>query len=180
MTDWTFYPAFLGTVISIVAWTVFALKEHDSNNPKTLSELGAKDDHTLLYYRVVLWLCGPLFAITFLFFIVPRITNNEIVAFFCILTVVTELLLGVFPARGRTVMSHNIISWIMGSSMLVSTILFAWNLSGAVSTFLYFASITMAIFMTLAILNTKKFLFYELLFLYVAHISVLVTAIALK
>lgn len=180
MQSWTFYSAFIGTSISIVAWTYLALKEHLTHIPRTLSELASEKPQALRYYRIVLWTCGPLFAVTTLGFIVPRVAYTVPVGIACGLTIMAELLVGVFPAQRGRITIHDIIAGVMGLSMIASAYLFAWSLHG----FYTNAEMVFTIFMTLlallCLIDRKRYLFYELPFIFLAHFSVLIAAIALR
>lgn len=73
MVIWTFYAAFLATLVSIVGLSRMAIKEHDKLQPRTLSELAAAQEPLLNHFRKILWVCGTLFAITVYGYLVPRI-----------------------------------------------------------------------------------------------------------
>jgi len=180
MTNWAFYPAFVGTFISIVAWAYLAYKEHLSHLPRTLSELAAEKIEALRYYRTVLWTCGPLFAITTLLFIVPRITHPVLVATACATIVTTEMVVGVFPAQRGRITAHDIIAAVMGFAMTAAAYLFAWNLSGNYRVTELTFAILLTILAALTNLDRRRYLFYELPFIFLSHFSILVAALALR
>ncbi|MEJ0073615.1 MAG: hypothetical protein WDN27_06130 [Candidatus Saccharibacteria bacterium] len=178
--SWTFFPAFIGTLISIGAWTYLARREHIAHVPRTLSELASEKPEALKYYRIVLWVCGPLFAVTTLFFIVPRIENQIAVGAACALTVLAELLIGIYPAQRGKITTHDLIAGLMGAAMLASAYLFAFSLGAIYSHIEISFAIIMTILAALTILDRKRYLFYELPFIFIAHGSILVAALALR
>lgn len=176
---WTFYPAFIGTAISVVAWTYFAWREHVTHMPRTLSELASEQPEGMQYYRTVLWTCGPLFGITTLFYITPRVDNPIPIAIASAVMVSAEMLAGIYPARRGKVTAHDIIAGIMGFAMTLLAFLFVWSLDGSYSYVeLGFAAV-MSILAICTMLDRKRYLFYELPFIYLSHFSVLAAALAL-
>jgi hypothetical protein len=180
MSQWTFYPAFFGTFISIISWTYLTKKEHLKHIPRTLSEIASEKPESLRYYRIILWVCGPLFALTTLLYIVPRIANPVFVGLVSSITILSEMLLGIFTAKRGKVTIHDLIANLMGLMMIASAFVFALGLKG---TYRYTESgvgLTLSILAILTIVDSRRYIFYELPFIYLAHISVLVAAIALR
>ncbi len=177
---WTFYPAFIGTFISIAAWTYLARKEHLSHLPRTLSELAAERPEALRYYRIVLWVCGPLFAITMFGFVLPRTTSTLIIGVTCAVIIAGEMLIGLFPARRGKMTIHDIIAGAMGAAMIALAYLFARDLHGMyMYTELSFA-LCMTLLGVLCLAHRKRYLFYELPLIFLSHFSILAAAIALR
>lgn len=180
MPIWTFYPAFVGTFISVIAWTYLARKEHLSHVPRTLSELAAENPKALKYYRIVLWTCGPLFAITMFAFIVERVRHPLIIGIACALAIITETLIGLFPAQRGKVTTHDIIAGVMGAAMIASGYLFAWALKGSYAHVELVFAVCMNVLGVFCLINRKRYLFYELPLIYLSHFSVLVAALAVR
>jgi len=111
MATWTFYPAFIGTFLSVTLLSYLAWKEHNPEKPRTLSMLAAEKRQLLAFFRAVLWICGTLFSITVFFYIVPRIANGPYITSAWIIGYMSEVLLGVFSAKGSIEkLLHNIFS----------------------------------------------------------------------
>ncbi len=95
-----FYSAFLATFLSVTGLTYLAWREHNPEKPRMLSELAATNQRLVNYFRVMLWSCGTVFAITMLLYVVPKVKYSSYqlaawgVYYGC------EVLLGAFPARG--------------------------------------------------------------------------------
>jgi hypothetical protein len=180
MQSWTFYPAFVATLISIAGWTYFARREHISHMPRTLSELASESSNGLRYYRVVLWICGPLFAITVFAFISPRTSYSVVIVTAAALMIMTEMLVGVFPAQRGKITNHDIIAGAMGSSMIGLAYLFAWKLDGVFALAELILAVVMCVLAACCVIDRKRYLFYELPLIYLSHFSILVAAIALS
>jgi hypothetical protein len=178
MAPWTFYPAFLGTVISIVGWTYLGWRKHDASMPRNLSQIGAEHSRTLLYYRTVLWVCGPMFAITVYLIILPRIDAKLLLALCFSGVVIPEMLVGVFPARGRSLNVHNTFAILMGLCMGLLTLLFSYALDGVYHHILSAIVAIMFAIAAMILFDPRRHLYYELLYLFLSHISILVAAIA--
>ncbi len=178
--QWTFYPAFLGTFLSVVGWCYMARNEHDKANPLTLSELGAARQSTLKYFRSVLWICGPQFAITMFFFIVPRISHELLFTISWSITFLCEMLVGVFPAKGKTLLVHEAIGLTMSAGMLLMAYLFCWSLHGIFLHIEVAFALIMSGLIAFFAFNRHNRLFYELAFIFLSHFTILVAAVALK
>jgi hypothetical protein len=178
---WTFYTAFIGTFLSVTGLSYLAWREHNPSHPQTLSQLAAKSSGLQMYFRMVLWVCGTLFAITVFFFINPRLTNSVLQTAAFILVFVPELLLVIFHAKGGTeLLLHDVLSRVMGFGMWATALMFAVNLSGVYQQIELFLTVILSGLAILTIIDKKKFLLYELPFIYTSHLSILVAAIAVR
>lgn len=180
MNSWTFYPAFIGAFISVTAWTYFAFKEHARQNPRNLSQIAYEKEQALLYYRIVLWICGPLFAITFFGFMVERISHPLVVGIVCSFISIPEILLGFFPARKDKLVIHDYVAGVMGLAMVTAGYLFAFYLKNSYSHIELVLAAAMSILGLLFIITKRRHLHYELPLIYISHFSILVAAIALN
>lgn len=179
MLPWTFYPAFIGTGISVIGWVAVAHSQYRKQFPSTLSELASDSPENLKYYRAILWVCGPLFAVTLFGFVIQRIAHPLVIGLVSALTITSEMLLGIFTAQRNLFTAHDVISGVMGVAMILSAYLFAWSLTGSSE----LVELTFAIGMSLAgllcIVDRKRYIFYELAVIFLAHLSVITIAIAL-
>lgn len=178
MNHWTFYPVFIATLISIVGLGRLAAREHNRDMPRNLSQLAAAEQRLLVRFRNILVICGVLFAITVFGFIVPRMTDIW-VAIFGGLMIGGELLAGLIPARGKTVLLHNGLAQVMALGMFGLALLFWINLEG-VYAWLELALLgSMVVMGILTLLDRRRYIIYELGYIYLSHTSILVAAIAL-
>lgn len=170
----------LGTVTSIVSLTLFAKREHSYEKGKTLSELGARNEKTLREFRLILWSCGLLFAVAIYGLILPKLNFDPLLTVVATVVIACELLLGLFPARpGLTLKLHNWIAFIMGIGMLFLTAIFVSLLGGAVVAIEAAILCLMLVLGLLALIRKRHFLYFELPFIFLSHISILVAAVAL-
>ena len=133
--------------------------------PRTLSELAAEKPEALRYYRTVLWICGPLFAVTAYAFVLPRITHPLFVGIAWTLIILPEMIIGFFPAQRCKITPHDIIAGMIGTSMIAAGYIFA---------------LCMSLLGVLCAVNRKRYLLYELSLIYISHFSILVEALALR
>lgn len=180
MQTWTFYPAFVGTCISVVGWIRLARKEHLAHTPRTLSELAAEKAAALTYYRAVLWVCGPLFAATMFGFVLPRVAHPFLVGVACALTITTEMLIGFFPAQRGKLTIHDVLAGVMGVAMIASAYIFAWSLDGGYASVALALAVGMTVLGALCLADRKRYIFYELPLIFLAHFSILVAALAVR
>lgn len=179
MTPWTFYPVFIGAALSFAGWMYLILKKHDKARPRTLSELAA-DEHALGYFRTVLWACGTLFALTLFLFIAPNIRHGLFVFIAGAGVIISEMLLGVFPARGRYDSLHNALSYFMGFAMGLLALGFATSLRRVYVPIEAVFTCAIAVLGIAAMLDRPRFIYYEMPFIFLSHISIVVAALALR
>ncbi len=177
MATWAFYPVFLGAFLSFFGWMYLIVRKHDRTRPRTLSELAA-DEQVLGYFRVVLWICGSLFAITIFLFIWPQLHYELPVVIFGAGMIACELLLGVFPARGRYDTLHNILSQLMGLMMGLLALAFALELTSGYRGMEIGLTTAIVGFGLAAVLDRRRFIYYEMPFIFLSHISILIAAVA--
>jgi len=178
--DLTFYSVFLGTVLSIISLTWLARREHEAGFAGTLSALGGKHDKALQQFRAILWVCGTLFTISVLFFIAPRLDSAFMFSVWLV-TYICEVLLGVFPDhKGWQRLWHNIFAYGMALGFLVTAIFFCLRLSGGyqIASWAILAGMLVSVFTT--VIDRKRFLYYELSYIYLSHIGICIAALSLR
>jgi len=134
----------------------------------------------LKYFRIVLWLCGTLFAITMYWFVVPRIAHPVLIAVAWSLEYVGNLTLAVIPARGKTMSWHTVFAQVMAVGMLSLAYLFWIGLPGVYGGLELVFSLAMTMLVILMATDRRRFIFYELPFIFLSHGSILVAALALR
>lgn len=179
MTSWAFFISLVATLISVTSLTRIAYLEHDRMQPRTLSELAAAEDHLLRRFRNILLLCGTLFAIAMYAFIVPKVSSAIWVFVAWTASYTSNMLLAVIPARGKTQWVHTVIARIMGGGMLALAYLFWQHLPTPYATLELPITIAMSALALMTIIDVRRFVFYELPFLYLSHISIVIAAAAL-
>jgi hypothetical protein len=154
--------ALLGSVGSITANAELIVKYHDKLKPVSVSELAAAQDNLLRRFRVGLFICGSLFAISMYGYVVQRIDNA--LAIFVVYTIsyVSILMAALLPARESTYKFHVKAGQIMGLSMLALAWLFAANIDGAYGSIELFLSVVMTVLAAVTYLDRKRFAYYEL------------------
>jgi hypothetical protein len=175
----TFYTAFLATVLSITSLSWIAVKEFDKRQPRTLSELAAAQEHLLNHFRRTLFICGTLFAVTVYGYLVPRISSSELLAATWTLTYVGNILAAVIPARDKTIKYHYLSAQAMAVGMLLMAYTFAISLTGVYGEIEVYISVAMSLLGIMTFVDKSRFIVYELLFIFMSHISILVAALAL-
>lgn len=169
----------IDTLGSILSLSLLAKRGNALEKGKTLSELGARNNKTLREFRTILWTCGLLFAFALYGLILPNLGFNLLLTVTTTVVLVCELLLGFFPARhGLSLKIHNLVAFAMGIGMLLLATVFVFQLSGiAVAIEIAILSL-MFMFGILAFRRRQHFLYFELPFIYLSHVSILVAAIA--
>lgn len=176
---WTVYLSLLATTISITGLTLIAYREHDHEQPRTLSELAAAQDHLLRRFRIILWVCGTLFAIVMYGYVVPHSTLPPLIFIAWTMVIVGELLVSFLPAREKTRRSHEISAQCMALGMGASAFLFLANLSGVYLAIELGIAFSMGLLAVATFIDPRRFIFYELLFLYLSHTSIVLTTLFL-
>jgi hypothetical protein len=170
-----FWAAFAATAISVLSLSYIVYREHDRSQPHNLSELAASQEHLLWRFRKILWVCGSLFAVTVYGFIVPKIENSFLIFIAWTIVYVSSLLLATIPARGKTLRTHNSFAQMMAGGML----LLAINIGEPFGLIELCISAVMMLFAVLVVLDKKRFIVYELSFIYSSHVSILAASFSL-
>jgi hypothetical protein len=171
---WNAYPALIATVLSVICLSYLAYRKHNGSNPRPLSELAAESNRALTYFRLVLWSCGSLFAISMYTYVIPNLKFSTLQTIAWSLTYFPELALAALPAAGKTFKAHQVAATLMGVGMFSSAVIFMLGTNDNVQTFEIMLVVVMTICTAGTILDKKRYLFYELLFIFSAHISILI------
>ncbi len=177
MNDWSLYISVFATFVSITSLTGVALSEHDKNQPRTLSELAAAQDHLLRRFRNILWLCGTLFSVAMYCFIIPKSSYSLWLFVAWTAVYAGNLLAGTLPAKGTTRRKHELSAKLMALGMLATAFIFWLDSSSSIQLAI---TIAMACLGSATLFDTKRFIFYELPFLYLSHVSIIIAVITLS
>jgi len=181
MTELTFFAAFLGTAISVIFLTSLAWKEHHPDNPRSFSTLVAQRRELVNQFRMASAVVSTLFTISIFFFIVPKVQYGTVLFVVWLVCYIAELLVSIFPERGTIEKQlHSIFAYIMALCMLLTTVVFLLSFDGGVRMIQAGILICALILAVLAHIDKKRFIVYELLFIYMSHASILVAMFALK
>lgn len=181
MSNLAFLSGFLGTFLSITLLTWLAWKEHNPSRPRSFSQLVAQTKTLVNWFRVVSATVATLFAVCMYFFVIPNIHYSAVLFIVWSVYYISELLLAVFPERGTIEKQlHSFFAYCMASAMLATTIVFIFSFSGQVRLLEVAILICMLLLGVLTRVDSKRFLYYEMPFIYLSHASILVAAIALK
>ena len=116
-----------------------------------------------------------------MFFIVPKIELAMLLSVSWLIGYASELLLGVFPAyTGKSTTLHDTFAFAMGVSMTVTTFILAASLGGTVATALFAVGVIMLPLIPMAYMFHRWFIFFELLYIYLSHTSILIAIFALN
>lgn len=176
---WAVLVSLLATIISIATLTFLAYKEHDRNRPRTLSELAAAQDHLLRRFRIILWLCGTLFAVVMYGYVIPKSALPMPLFIAWSIVIIGEFLVSFLPAKEKTQHAHEISAQCMAFGMAAAALVFLADLTGAYWVIGVSIAFSMALLAAATFVDPRRFIFYELLFLYLSHASIVLTALFL-
>jgi hypothetical protein len=178
------YPALLlasvATIGSVFNLTKISVRTHHSTAPKSLSERATLEEILLLRFRKTLFICSTLFALAIYGFIAPSVTNGWWVAGAWTITYLGIIAAAILPARDKTFYAHFWFAQGMGLGMLLLAVAFWKSYSGVGSALELAISLIMAVLAMLTYADKRRFIFYELGFLYLNHISIVVAASLLR
>lgn len=181
MSELIFSAAFVGTFLSVTLLTYLAWMEHHPDHPRSFSQLVAQTKELVRWFRVVSAVVASLFAVTIYFFVVPNIRYDAVLFVIWSVYYISELSLAVFPERGTIERQlHSLSAYSMALAMLATTFIFVLSFSGGVRVLEAAILAGMLILGVFTRLDNKRFLFYEMPFIYLSHVSILVAAIALR
>ncbi len=174
------YPAILATIVSVIGLTRLAARRYDPANPRTLSEMATLSARSMLVFRLILYPCSLLFGVTILLFIAPRSSQSLLVGVAGSSMCVSEMILAAIPAAGKQQKRlHNVFGYIMGASMFALVVLFAGLLHGLPDVAEKVILVSMTVLFAAMILDRKRFIFFELPYIYLSHISIVVMALGM-
>jgi hypothetical protein len=177
MTSWQFLTALTATIISVANLSYLAWKTHNRATPRTLSELAVTSSEALSYFRWVLAICGSLFGISILASL-SEFRHPILVACAAIAMVSCNMFLAIFPARGkRELFLHNLFAVLMALGMILLAYLFIFEVQGIQRSIAIAIAVAMSASGTLANLNRSKYIYFELPYLFLSHISILVVLV---
>ncbi len=169
----------LATCISMFGLTRIAVKNHDAKLPKTLSELAASEESLLNHFRYILFICGTLFAIAIYGYVAKTIHHHVLLAAAWSITYVGELALALIPAKDKHLKVHTMLARIMGFGMLSMAYIYWLDLHAGIQIGEATLALLMSVLAILTILDRRRFLFYELPFIFFSHASIILAVIAL-
>jgi hypothetical protein len=173
------YPALVATFLSVTCLSYLAFRKHDVTNPRPLSELGATGSRSLTYFRIVLVVCGTLFAVTMFGFLIPKVHYSLYLLIAWVVYYGDELLLAIVPARGTwEYRLHNVFAYAMAAGMLATAFIFIISLHGLPATLEVVGMAVMAVAGIMTFIDRKRYILYELAFIYTSHLTILTAAIA--
>ena len=179
MRSWLLYPVILGALLSVAGWSLFVYRTYDANKHFTLSEFGAQTPRTIFYFRLILWVCGPLFALTMFGYVAP-VLHNSLLRLCLGLAIAGEMLLGlVLPTGGKATTIHQSLAALMGCGMIGSTACFIYLLNSfrEVQLFCLLGMVGLSLY-AIIITHRRKFVFYELCFIFLSHLSLVLAALS--
>ncbi|HKU18126.1 MAG TPA: hypothetical protein VJP80_02525 [Candidatus Saccharimonadales bacterium] len=168
------------TLGSVVNLTKIATTTHSPLAPKSLSERATLGVLLLTHFRTTLLVCSSLFAASIYFFIAPSASLQWWIIGAWTLEYVGVIIAAMLPAKGKTFHLHLAGAQAMGSGMLLLAFAFWKNYTGAGSAVELVIGITMLILAFGTYLDKRRFIFHELGFIYLSHISIVVAALLLK
>jgi hypothetical protein len=178
LISYGFIYSFSATLISIISLSRIAYKQYDKLQPRTLSQLAAAQDRLLRYFRTTLVICGLLFAVSLYGFIIPSLQSIALAIAWSV-TLGGNLLAAILPARGKTNMLHEISARLMALAMIAMAYIFSVQLTGVSSIIERGIAIVLPALALGTIVNTRRFISYELAFIYLSHISIVTAAISI-
>lgn len=179
MVPWLVYPALYGMLVSMTALTGMVFRLHDKRQPKSLSQLVTAEMRFLKQFRNILLLCGTLFSVTVFGFIIPNFTWPLALMVVWSLAYLANAAIAFIPAANRTASLHAKLAQLMAASFLAAAYLLALGLSGDYADLELFIAFTMSLLAILTLTDTRHFVVYELAFIYLSHLSILLASLAL-
>ena len=169
--------ATLGSVYNL---TKIATTTHSPLALKSLSERATLEALLLTRFRNTLLICSSLFAASIYFFIAPSANLGLWIVGAWTLEYVGVIVAAYLPAKGKTFYLHLAGAQAMGLGMLLLAFAFWKNYKGIGSNIELTISATMFILALLTLFDKRRYIFHELGFIYLNHLSIVVAALLLK
>jgi hypothetical protein len=91
---------------------------------------------------------------------------------------VCEMLVAFIPARGGTFWLHELIGYGMAAGMLLLAYAFCFSTQGVYAVLEVAGAPTMSTLAILTLTDKKRFLYYELAFIFFSHFTILIAVLA--
>lgn len=141
--------------------------------------MAAASPRGLLVFRLILFPCSVLFGLTLLLYVAPRSHTSAGISAAALVMCLSEIVLGILPATyGWIRRAHSIFAYLMGVAMFVLAVLFAQIQSGLVGWAEYTLAVVMALLFVAMMVNRPRFIIYELAYIYLSHLSIVLIAIS--
>ena len=127
-----------------------------------------------------MWTCALLFTFSIFQLVVPNLKYGKWLGALWIYCFVCELLLPFIPARQLINKIHNFFAFSMVFGMLILVLFFARSLNGAYAISQIVIFILMLILAMAALILRKHFIYFQLPYIYLSHLSVVVAVLALS
>ncbi len=165
------------TAGSILFLTKIAVATHSPTAPKSLSERAVLEELLLVRFRKTLLICSSLFALAIYFFIAPAAEHPWLIAGAWTLEYIGVLIAALLPAHGKTFYPHVAAAQCMGVGMLLLAFAFWANTTG-IGAFIEMAfGLMMVLFALLTYFDTRRYIFHELTFIYLSHLTIVLAAL---
>lgn len=170
---WQLQLAIFSSVLSAISLGYLAIKLHNKNHPKNMSELAITSMKSLWYFRIVLWVSGVLFGLS-IYTTIFQFRYSFWVFIATNLAIGGTLLLAIFPMREKWSISiHNATAHVMALGMVLLALVFGLGSEGIVAFVQYSFFIAMLACAFIATRWPNYFIHFEMLFICTAHISII-------
>jgi hypothetical protein len=170
---WQLQLAIFSGVLSAVSLGYLAMKLHNKNHPKNMSELAITSNKSLWYFRIVLWVSAILFGLS-LYTILFEFKYSFLVFISANLAIGGALMLAIFPLHeGWNTSIHNAMAHVMALGMVMLALAFGLSGEGIVAYMQYFFLVSMLACAYIATRYLKYFIHFEMLFICTAHVSII-------
>jgi len=177
--DWSLCVSVLATLVMMAGFAYIIIEEHDRRQPRTLSELAAAQDRLLRRFRHVLWIGGTLLSVVMYGYVMPRSAVPGLLFVAWTLAFMGCLLVSALPAKGQTRRHHEASAQLMATGLGGVAFLFLADLRDGYFIVGLVVALAMALLACATVLDPRRFLFYELPFLHLSNIAIIVTVVFL-
>ena len=168
------------TIGSSVNLTRISVSTHTPTAPRSLSERAVLEGLLLQRFRNTLLICSTFFAISIYVFIAPHTRHGWFIASSWTIAYLGVIFAALLPAHGKTFRAHTVAAQGMGVGMLLLAYVYSQSFTGLSGGVELAFSILMTIFALLTYLDKSRYIFHELGFLYLNHLTIVVAALSLK
>lgn len=164
--------AVVATVVSIIGWSVYAYKYYDRGSGRTLSQSAPMAKQSTIVYRAIMWFCCSLFVAVAALGLWPF---YPLAGVLLAITAILGSLAAIYlpTTRWRTVI-HDVAAYGLAAGMVLTSIYFVSVSSGAY--WLAQAALLATILFcgTMALVNRRNYIYFQMVYIYAAHVAVIV------
>ncbi len=171
----------VGVLLIVVQVSLLMWREYEHANHRTLSDVVVKNPVVLGQFRRMMFVDGAFITFGFIGSVALQTSEHVGLSLLWLSIYLFTLLAALIPTgTGLESLLHSVFGRLVAAGFLTSSILLVRLLPLAAATDEYVICILLGVFAILGTLHSRRFIFYEMPFIFLSLVSALIAAFALS